>query len=95
LAPVSLAVLQPHVLVVHPSVPARSVKELIALARAAPGKLNFASSGNGSLAHLAGEMFKHMAQVDIVHVPYKGAAPSLVDLVVGQVHLVVLDARRR
>jgi tripartite-type tricarboxylate transporter receptor subunit TctC len=87
-APISLVVLQPHVLVVHPSVPARSVKELIALAQAQPGKLNFASSGSGSLAHLAGEMFKMMARVDMVHVPYKGAAPSLVDLVAGHVHLV-------
>ena len=87
-APVSLIVLQPHVLVVHPSVPAKSVQELIALARSAPGKLNFASSGSGSLAHLAGEMFKTMAQVDMVHVPYKGAAPSLVDLIVGEVHLI-------
>ncbi|MGZ5149872.1 MAG: Bug family tripartite tricarboxylate transporter substrate binding protein [Burkholderiales bacterium] len=87
-APISLVVLQPHVLVVHPSVPARSVKELIALAHAQPGKLNFASSGSGSLAHLAGEMFKMMGRVDMVHVPYKGAAPSLVDLVAGHVHLV-------
>ncbi len=87
-APVSLVVLQPHVLVVHPSIPAKSVKELIALARSAPGTLNFASSGSGSLAHLGGEMFKTMAQVDIVHVPYKGAAPSLVDLIVGEVHLI-------
>ncbi|MGZ5160751.1 MAG: Bug family tripartite tricarboxylate transporter substrate binding protein [Burkholderiales bacterium] len=87
-APISLVVLQPHVLVVHPSVPARSVKELIALAHAQPVKLNFASSGSGSLAHLAGEMFKMMGRVDMVHVPYKGAAPSLVDLVAGHVHLV-------
>ena len=87
-APVTLTVLQPHLLVVHPSVPAKSVKELIALAKAQPGRLNFASSGNGSLAHLAGEMFKTAAGVDIVHVPYKGAAPSLVDLIAGQVHLV-------
>ena len=87
-APVSLVVLQPHVLVVHPSIPAKSVKELIALARSAPGTLNFASSGSGSLAHLGGEMFKTMAQVDMVHVPYKGAAPSLVDLIVGEVHLI-------
>ena len=87
-APISLVVLQPHVLVVHPSVPAKSVKELIALAQAHPGTLNFASSGNGSLAHLGGEMFKTMARVDMIHVPYKGAAPSLVDLVAGQVHIV-------
>jgi tripartite-type tricarboxylate transporter receptor subunit TctC len=76
------------VLVVHPSLPATSVKELIALAHARPGKLNFASSGSGSLAHLAGEMFKIAARVDMVHVPYKGAAPSLLDVLAGQVHLV-------
>lgn len=87
-AAISLIVVQPHVLVVHPSVPAKSVKNLIALAQAQPGKLNFASSGSGSLAHLAGEMFKSMARVEMVHVPYKGAAPSLVDLMAGQVHLV-------
>jgi len=88
-APISLIVLQPHVLVVHPSVPAQSVKELIALAHSAPGKLNFASSGSGSLAHLGGELFKSMAQVDMVHVPYKGAGAVLQDLMAGQVQAMI------
>jgi tripartite-type tricarboxylate transporter receptor subunit TctC len=87
-APISLVVLQPSVLVVHPSVPAKSVAELIALARTRPGQLNFASSGSGSLAHLSAEIFKTMAKVDMVHVPYKGAGPSMADLIAGQVHLV-------
>jgi tripartite-type tricarboxylate transporter receptor subunit TctC len=87
-APITLTVLQPHVVGVHPSVPARSIKELIALARSQPGRLNYASSGNGSLAHLAGEIFQSQAKVELVHIPYKGAAPALVDLVAGQVHLV-------
>ncbi len=87
-APISLVVVQAHVLAIHPSVPAKSVKELIALAQAQPGKLNFASSGIGSLAHLAGEIFAAMARVNMVHVPYKGAAPALVDLLAGQVHIV-------
>jgi len=87
-APISLVALQPSVLVVHPSVPARSVKELIALARTRPGQLNFASSGSGSLAHLSAEVFRGMAGVDMLHVPYKGAGPALVDVIAGQVHLV-------
>lgn len=87
-APVALTVLQPHVLTVHPSMPIRTVNDLIALARSQPGKLNFASSGNGSLAHLGGELFRTAARVDVVHVPYKGAAPALVDLLAGQVHMV-------
>jgi len=87
-APISLVALQPSVLVVHPSVPAKSVKELVALAKSRPGQLNFASSGSGSLAHLSAEIFKSMAGVDMVHVPYKGAGPSLVDLIAGQVHLI-------
>jgi len=87
LAPVTLAASTPNVLVVHPSVPARTVKELIALARARPGAINFASSGHGTPAHLAGELFNSMAGVKIVHVPYKGAAPALADLLGGQVQL--------
>src|SRR5258708_27002931 len=74
-------------LAVHPGVPATSVKELIALARARPGKLTYASSGNGSSLHLAAELFKQMAGVDLVHVPYKGAAPAMTDLVSGQVDM--------
>ncbi len=87
-APVSMVALQPSVLVVHPSVPARSVSELIALARSRPGQLNYASSGSGSLAHLCAEVFKRMAKIDMLHVPYKGAGPSLADLLAGQVHLI-------
>ncbi|MCC6532581.1 MAG: tripartite tricarboxylate transporter substrate binding protein [Burkholderiales bacterium] len=86
-AAVTLVATVPNVLVVHPSVPARSVKELIALARARPGKLNFASAGNGTSQHLSGELFKSMAGVDMVHVPYKGTAPALTDLLAGQIEL--------
>ncbi len=84
---VSLVVWAPNVLVVHPSLPVRSVKEFIAFAKARPGQLLFSSSGNGSSIHLAGELFKSMAHIDMVHVPYKGASPALVDLVGGQVHV--------
>ncbi len=87
LAPVTLAASTPNVLVVHPSLHASTVKELIALARAHPGGINFASSGHGTPAHLAGELFNSMAGVKLVHVPYKGAAPALADLLGGQVQL--------
>jgi tripartite-type tricarboxylate transporter receptor subunit TctC len=73
--------------VVHPSVPAKSIKELIALARSQPGKLTFASIGQGTSIHLATEMFKSQANVDMVHVPYKGSGPAAVDLLAGRVHL--------
>jgi tripartite-type tricarboxylate transporter receptor subunit TctC len=86
-APVALVAVQPNILVVHPEVPARSVSDLILLAKQSPGKLNYASSGAGAAAHLAGELFKTMAGVDIVHVPYKGAQPALTDVVAGQVQL--------
>jgi tripartite-type tricarboxylate transporter receptor subunit TctC len=86
-APVALVALQPNILVVHPDVPAKSMGELIALARQSPGKLNYASSGAGAAAHLAGELFKSMAGVDIVHIPYKGAQPALNDLVAGHAQL--------
>jgi tripartite-type tricarboxylate transporter receptor subunit TctC len=86
-APVSLVARVPNVLVLHPSVPANSVKELIALAKAKPGQLNFASSGNGTSIHLSGEMFKTMAGVQMSHIPYKGSAPALTDLLGGQVSL--------
>ena len=75
----------PSVLAVHPSVPARTLRELIALAKAQPGKLTYASSGNGGSPHLAGEMLKLRAGIDIVHVPYKGATPGMTDLLGGQV----------
>jgi tripartite-type tricarboxylate transporter receptor subunit TctC len=77
----------PVILVVHPSVAAASVKELIALARAKPGTLNFASGGNGTSTHIAGELMKYVAKVDIAHIPYKGSAPAMTDLVGGQVHM--------
>jgi tripartite-type tricarboxylate transporter receptor subunit TctC len=77
------------VLVVHPSVPAKSVKELVAMAKAKPGSINFASAGAGSTAHLAGEQFKYLAGIDIVHVPYKGAGPALTDLIAGQVQMLI------
>jgi tripartite-type tricarboxylate transporter receptor subunit TctC len=84
-APVTVAVTASYVLVVHPSLPARSVKELIALARARPGQINYSSSGSSGPQHLAGELFKLMAGIDIVHVPYKGGGPAVVALVGGHV----------
>ncbi len=87
LAPVTLAASTPNVLVVHPSLAVHSVAELVALARANPGAINFASSGHGTPAHLAGELFNTLAGVKLVHVPYKGAAPALADLLGGQVQL--------
>jgi tripartite-type tricarboxylate transporter receptor subunit TctC len=86
-APVTLITSVPNVLVLHPSVPAKTVHELIALAKARPGQLNFASGSTGSAGHLAGELFKTMAGVDMVHIPYKGAAPAVVDLLAGHVSL--------
>ena len=86
-APVALVAIQPNILVVNPGVPASSVRELIALAKAKPGALNYASSGSGAAAHLAGELFKAMTGVEMVHVPYKGAQPALTDLMGGRVQL--------
>ena len=86
-SPITIAIRAPNVLAVHPSVAAASVGELIALARARPGVLNYASVGSGSTAHLAAELFKAMAGVDIVHIPYKGGAPAVNDLISGQVQL--------
>lgn len=86
-APVALVAIQPNILVVNPGVPATSVKELIALARAKPGELNYASSGSGAAAHLAAELFKTMAGVEMVHVPYKGAQPALTDVIAGRAQL--------
>ena len=86
-APLTLVTTVPNVLVVHPSVPAKNVRELMALAKRQPGQLNFASGSTGSTGHLAGELFKTLAGVDMVHVPYKGAAPAVTDLVAGQVSL--------
>ena len=87
LAPVGMVASSAMILVTHPSVPAGTVKELVALAKARPGAINFASSGNGSTAHLSAELFKSMTGINIVHVPYKGAGPALTDLVGGQVQI--------
>ena len=86
-APITLAVSGANVLVVHPSVPVRSLKELITLAKASPGKLSYASSGNGTTPHLSGELFKSMAGVNNVHVPYRGASQSVTDLIGGHVDM--------
>ena len=85
--PVALFANVPNILVVHPSVAAKSVKELIALAQAQPGKLSYASSGSGTSIHLSGELFKMLAKVDMVHIPYKGSAPAMIDMVGGQVQV--------
>lgn len=81
----------PMVLVVHPSVPAKTVKELIAVARARPGQLNYTSSGVGGINHLGMEVFKSMAKIDIVHVPHKGMAPAITDLMAGQVQVLLVS----
>ncbi|HSQ03880.1 MAG TPA: tripartite tricarboxylate transporter substrate binding protein [Burkholderiales bacterium] len=85
--PIGLISVGPFLLLVHPSVPATSVKELLALARAQPGRINYASAGNGSANHLATELFKSMAGVNITHVPYKGAPQAVTDLIGGQVQM--------
>jgi tripartite-type tricarboxylate transporter receptor subunit TctC len=87
LTPISLVVSQPSILVVHPSVPAKSVKELIALAKAKPGQLNYASASTGAASHLAAELFKSMAGVDIVRITYKSGAQRQADLLGGQVQV--------
>jgi tripartite-type tricarboxylate transporter receptor subunit TctC len=90
--PVSLIATGPNILVVNPSSPAKTLPELIAYAKANPGKLNFGSGGSGSIAHMSGEMLKSLAHVDIVHVPYKGGILSVNDLLAGHVDLVFSDA---
>jgi tripartite-type tricarboxylate transporter receptor subunit TctC len=87
-APITLVATQNLVLLVHPSIPSRSVKELVALAKKQPGKLTFASAGNGVGGHLSGELFKLLAQIDILHIPYKGVQPAMMDVVGGQVTMV-------
>ncbi len=91
-APVGLIGSQANILVVNPGLQVKSMAELIALAKANPGKLNFASSGHGLAAHLAGELFKAEAKVDIIHVPYKGAAPALQDVIAGHVQMMFATA---
>jgi tripartite-type tricarboxylate transporter receptor subunit TctC len=90
--PISLIGTQANILVVNPAVPAKSMAELITLAKANPGQLNFASSGHGAAAHLAGELFKAEAKVNIVHVAYKGAAPALNDVIAGHVQMMFATA---
>lgn len=89
-APVTLAAAVPHIVSVHPALPATSIKQLVALAKARPGELSFPSAGNGSTPHLAGEMFKLMTGTKILHVPYKGTGQSIPDLLAGQ-HQVAFD----
>ncbi|HTP95315.1 MAG TPA: tripartite tricarboxylate transporter substrate binding protein, partial [Burkholderiales bacterium] len=88
---VTTVAITPEIISIHPSLPARNLKELIALAKSQPGKLNFASSGNGGLPHLAIELFKGLAKIDVQHIPYKGAGPALTDLLGGQVHGMIID----
>jgi tripartite-type tricarboxylate transporter receptor subunit TctC len=88
---ITLVVRVPEVVAVNPSVPANSLQELIAHAKANPGKVNFGSAGSGSITHLAGELLRAEAKIDIVHIPYKGAAPAVNDLLGGQVQLAILD----
>ena len=87
LAPVAMVANVPYMMVVHPSLPAKNVREFIALAKARPGQLLFASSGNAGTPHLCWELFKSMAKIDIVHVPYKGGAPAMVDTIGGQTQM--------
>ena len=91
-SPVSIVASGPLTLVVNPVLPARSLKELVELARAQPGKLNFASSGSGGTMHLAGELLKSMAKIDIVHIPFKGGAPAVTNVLAGQVELTFVGA---
>ncbi len=86
-SPIALCVMSPYILSANLAVPARNIHELIALAKAKPGQLNYASAGNGTGPHLAGEMLKNMAKIDLVHIVYKGAAPAMIDLMGGQVQL--------
>ena len=87
--PISLIAKVPNIMVVHPNVPAKSAKDIIAIAKAKPGALVYGSGGSGGAAHLATEYFKLMAKIDMVHVPYKGTGPALVDLLAGQTQLVL------
>jgi len=88
-SPITLATISPFVLVVHPSLPVRSVKDLLALARAKPGQLNYGSSGNGSVAHFSAEQLKGLAKINLVHIPYKGSGPAVTDLIAGQLDLML------
>src|ERR1043166_6826629 len=87
LAPITQATSQPYALVVHPSVPAKTVKELVALAKARPGTLNYGSSGTGGLSHLSGALFASLAGINITHIPYKGGAPAMTEVIAGQIQM--------
>ena len=87
--PITLVALVPNMLSVNPSLPVKSVKELIALAKAKPGTINFGSGGNGSAAHLAGEYFKLMTKTEITHIPYRGTSPAVTDLIAGQIQMII------
>lgn len=87
LAPITQATTQPYALVVHPSLPVKSVKDLVALARAKPGTLNYGSSGTGGLSHLSGALFASLAKVNMVHIPYKGGNPAMIDVIAGQIQM--------
>ncbi|HEY4580402.1 MAG TPA: tripartite tricarboxylate transporter substrate binding protein [Candidatus Acidoferrales bacterium] len=91
-APVSMLVSFPFLLLVHPALPAKSVTELIALAKAKPGQINYASGGNGSTAHMAAELFKSLTGINVVHVPYKGTAPALIGFLAGETGLAFYSA---
>ena len=88
-APIAMLVVSPHVLAVHPSVPAKNLRELVDLARANPGKLNYATSGNGSVPHIGVELFKQQNNLFITHIPYRGAGPAMLDVVAGNVQMTV------
>ncbi len=90
-SPVILVATAQNILVVHPSLPVKSVQDLITLAKSKPGQLNYVSGGTGGAGHLAGELLKSLAQVDMVHIPYKGAGPALIDLLAGQVQLMITN----
>ena len=87
--PIAMLVVSPHVLAVHPSVPAKNLRELVDLARANPGKLNYATSGNGSVPHIGVELFKQQNNLFITHIPYRGAGPAMLDVVAGNVQMTV------
>jgi tripartite-type tricarboxylate transporter receptor subunit TctC len=91
IAPVASIIRQPNVMLVNPSVPARTVPEFIAYAKANPGKVNFGSAGTGTSNHVSGELFKMMAGVDMVHVPYRGGPPAITDLLAGQVQVIFVS----
>lgn len=91
LAPIGMVAIIAQMLVVHPSLPVKSASQLIALAKAKPGALHFASGGTGGMTHLSGELFKSMGGINLVHVPYKGSAPAMIDLITGQVQVMLLN----